>query len=93
MAFSESQLQEEVKEAGVPGRDITGTSAARTWEHHGKGLLSCHQLQQLVQNWDHLLHFKICFPRCSILPEHIWARRGGEAAAGDSNPWTYQVVF
>lgn len=48
MAFSESQLQEEVREAGVPGRDITGTSAARTWEHHGKGLLSCYQLQQRV---------------------------------------------
>lgn len=46
MAFSESQLQEEVEEVGIP--DITDTSAPRTWEHHGKGLLSCHWLQQRV---------------------------------------------
>lgn len=32
----------------VPGRGITGTFAARTWEQHGEGLLSCHQLQQRV---------------------------------------------
>lgn len=48
MAFSESQLQEEVEEVGVCGRDITGTSAARTWGHHGKRLLSCHQVKQRV---------------------------------------------
>lgn len=32
----------------VPGRGITGTFAARTWEQHGEGLLSCHQFQQRV---------------------------------------------
>lgn len=48
MAFSESQLQEEMEEVGVPGKEITDTSAPRTWEHHGKGLLSCDWFQQRV---------------------------------------------
>lgn len=33
---------------GVPARAVTGNSAARTWEQHGEGPLSCHQLQQRV---------------------------------------------
>lgn len=83
MALSESQLQEEVEEVGVP--DTTDTSAPRTWEHHGKGLLRCHCFQERV---DAKLGTSAALQDFLLMLFHqqIWARRGAETDAGDSNP-------
>lgn len=44
---------------------------------------------ELMQNWNHLLHFRICFLCFSILHQHIWARRGGETATLEFTRWCF----